>query len=528
MEEFDYIVVGGGSGGCTVASRLSENGKNRVCLIETGGGGTSPLIRAPAGIAAILPTPFYNWAYKPEPQKGLNGRTGYQPRGRALGGSSAINAMLYVRGHQKDYDEWRDLGNPGWGWDDVLPYFKKSEGNAWGEDELHGASGPLSVEDQRSPHAIQQAFLEAGRQTQIRINPDFNGPEQEGLGVYQVTQKNGERCSAAAAYILPNLERPNLTVMTKTFANRIVFENKRAVGVEIEDKKGTRIVRASSEIIVAGGAFNTPQLLMLSGIGDGRALSNLGIEVVHDNPQVGQNLQDHIDYTAAYKSPLKDVFGISLKGTVDLTRAIFEWRNKKTGKLTSPFAEAGGFVKSSPEIDRPDLQYHFVVGIVDDHSRKIHLGHGFSCHMCVLRPKSRGSVSLKSAKPRDRVSIDTNFLAEQEDVDLLLKGFHNMRQLLEAPALAPWRKKELFTAGVSDDATLEKIIRDRADTVYHPVGTCRMGSDEQAVVDPQLRVNGVEGLRIADASIMPRLIGGNTNAPTIMIGEKCADMVMNG
>ena len=524
MDQFDYVVIGGGAGGCVVASRLSEDPNVSVCLIEAGGEGKNLISRIPAGVAAILPTPLLNWSYKPKGSKGLNGRGGYQPRGKALGGSSVINAMLYVRGHQSDYDEWRDLGNPGWGWKDVLPYFKKSEGNTRGADELHGADGPLGVTDGRANHEIADAFLEAGRQTQVNINEDFNGPTQEGIGKYQVTQKNGERCSAAAAYIHPHMDRSNLTIHTGTTAQKIIFEGDKATGVKLGGKyKGT--ITARKEIILAGGAFNSPHLLMLSGIGPAEHLMDHGIKVIHDSPEVGENLQDHIDYTAAYKSARKDTFGLSISGTIDIIKGIFEWRKKRTGKLTTTFAEAGGFVKSENTLDKPDLQYHFVVGIVDDHNRKLHFGHGFSCHVCVLRPKSRGYVKLEDANPRNKPIVQMNFLEEREDMDLLLKGFHQMRQLLEAPALASWRKKELYTAGIYDDAKLEQIIRNRADTVYHPVGTCCMGPDKTAVVDPELRVNGVEGLRIADASIMPRIIGGNTTAATIMIGEKCVDMI---
>ncbi|MEL6966657.1 MAG: GMC family oxidoreductase N-terminal domain-containing protein [Pseudomonadota bacterium] len=523
--EFDFVVLGGGSGGCTVAARLSEDPRVTVCLVEAGGPGDSVLFRAPAAVAAILPTPFHNWAYKTTPQAGLNGRRGYQPRGRTLGGSSAINAMLYVRGHRGDYDEWRDLGNPGWGFDDVLPYFKKAEANSRGETALHGATGPLSVQDQRSPKAITRAFMEAGQQLQVPLNDDFNGETQEGIGQYQVTQRDGVRCSAAAAYIQPNLNRPNLHIMTKSRVERLVLENGRATSARVRTKGGTKTIKARREIVLAGGAFGTPQLLMLSGIGPANHLQQMGIPVAVDAPEVGGNLQDHIDYTTAYKSKRRDVWGLSLGGTVDLVKAIFEWRRSKTGALTTPFAEGGAFLKSSPDIDRPDLQLHFVVGVVDDHMRKLHLGHGFSCHVCVLRPKSRGTVRLSSPNVKDAPAIDMGFFSRDEDLDLMLKGFRRMRQILEAPPLEPWRHKELYTAGVEDDAGLKSIIRDRADTVYHPVGTCRMGSDATAVVDPQLRVQGISGLRIADASIMPRIIGGNTNAPTIMIAEKCADMM---
>ncbi|EFL90711.1 GMC family oxidoreductase [Ahrensia sp. R2A130] len=522
MKNFDYIVVGGGSGGCAVAGRLSEDPSISVCLIEAGGEGKNAIIRMPAGIAAILPTPILNWAYNPKAQAEKLGAKGFQPRGKTLGGSSAINAMLYVRGHRKDYDEWQELGADGWSWRDVLPYFLKSEGNARGDSELHSGDGPLSVSDARSPHDISNAFLDAAREMQVPVTDDFNGETQEGVGFYQVTQKNGERCSAAAAYIHPHMDRPNLTVMTKTMAQRLVFDDKRATGIVVKRSGNEETLTANHEIILAGGAFNTPQLLMLSGIGPAQHLREHGIEVVHDAPEVGQNLQDHVDYVMAFKSKKKDVFGLSFSGTADIFKGIVNWRNKRTGKLTTTFAETGGFVKSAADEDRPDLQYHFVVGIVDDHNRKLHLGHGFSCHVCVLRPHSRGEVRLKSNKPSDKVEIDMGFFTDTRDLDLLTKGVKQMRDLLYAPALAPWRAKELHTEGLQSDAELEPIIRKRADTVYHPVGTCRMGSDAGAVVDSKLRVNGVEGLRIADASIMPRVIGGNTNAPTIMIGERCA------
>ncbi|MEE9376322.1 MAG: GMC family oxidoreductase N-terminal domain-containing protein [Rhizobiaceae bacterium] len=395
MLEFDYIIIGGGSGGCTVASRLSEDPNISVCLLEAGGEGKNAVIRMPAGVAAILPTPILNWHYKPIKQKGINGRQGYQPRGKTLGGSSAINAMLYLRGNQADYDEWRDLGNPGWGWKEVLPFFKKSEANSRGGDRLHGGDGPLSVVDPIAPHKISGAFIDAARENQIPLNTDFNGKSQEGIGLYQVTQKNGERCSAAAAYIHPHMDRPNLVVITNTMVEKIVFIDGRATGVRFKTKgRPTKIFKCTHEVVLAAGAFNTPQLLKLSGIGPEDELRTHGIEVVVDAPEVGENLQDHIDYTAAYKSLKKDTFGLSFKVTGDIIKGIFDWRNKRHGKLTTTFAEAGAFVKSSPDINRPDLQYHFVVGIVDDHNRKLHLGHGYSCHVCVLRPKSRGNVRL--------------------------------------------------------------------------------------------------------------------------------------
>ena len=528
QKEFDYIVVGGGSGGCAVASRLSEDPSLSVCLIEAGGEGKNLAIRVPAGVAAILPTPFLNWAYKTTKQAGLGGRRGYQPRGRTLGGSSAINAMLYVRGHREDYNEWRDLGCTGWGWDDVLPYFIKSEDNENGASSLHGTGGPLAVSEGRARHEIADAFLDAAREIQYPINEDFNGPEQEGIGHYQVTQRNGERCSAAAAYVHPHLDRPNLTVLTKTRASKLVIENNRANGVIVHGPAGQQHLSARGEIILAGGAFATPQLLMLSGIGDGDHLKSHGIEVVSNNPEVGQNLQDHVDYTMSYYSKRKDVFGFSPRGLADIAKGALEWRKSGTGKLTTTFAESGGFLRSSASAERPDLQLHFVVGIVDDHNRKPHLAHGFSCHVCVLRPESRGHVRLASANPRKAPEIDMGFFTARPDLDLMIQGFKRTKQLLESPALSSWRGKPLHHANLETDHAIEAEIRKRSDTVYHPVGTCRMGNDESSVVDPQLRVRGIDGLRVADASIMPRIIGGNTNAPTIMIGEKCADMIRTG
>ncbi len=524
-ETFDYIVIGGGSGGCAVSSRLSEDRNSSVCMLEAGGDGKNVMIRMPSAVAAILPRPIFNWAYNTEPQPGLNGRKGFQPRGKTLGGSSAINAMLYVRGHQSDYDNWRDLGNNGWGWDDVLPYFRRAENNARGGDDLHGDQGPLSVSEQVSPRPIAQDFIKAGEQLQYSNNPDFNGPTQEGFGMFQVTQKDGERHSVAAAYIHPVMDRKNLEVKTKATVHHIIIEGKKAVGVAYEQNGAIHEVRANREIILSGGAFASPQLLMLSGIGPADHLKSHGIDVKHDLQGVGQNLQDHIDYITAYKSPSRDLFGLSFGGGMDIIKSIFEWRNHRSGMLTSPFAEAGAFIKSDPELERPDLQMHFVVGIVDDHSRKLHLGHGFSCHICVLRPKSRGSVTLGSADVSKPPKIDMGYFSNEDDLDLMVKGFGIMRQVLEAPALDKWRGKELYTENIHERDAIKSMIRQRADTVYHPVGSCKMGNDDRAVVDDQLRVHGIENLRISDASIMPTLIGGNTNAPTIMIGEKCAAMI---
>ena len=522
---FDYIVVGGGSGGAVVASRLTEDPKIQVCLLEAGGPDKSILIHAPIGIAAMLPRKFNNWAYQTVPQPGLKGRKGYQPRGKTLGGSSSINAMLYVRGHPNDYDDWAAMGNSGWAFNDVLPYFKKAENNERGPDDFHGTGGPLNVAELRSNMPIGDVFMDAAMQVQMPTTQDFNGETQEGLGAYQVTQKNGERWSAAKGYLTPNLNRPNLHIITHARASKILMEGKKAVGIAyIKDGKAVEI-RAEKEIILAGGAFATPQLLLLSGIGPAEEIKKHRIEVVHKLPGVGRNLQDHIDYVVSHKSSSRETLGISFSTVVNLTRGIFEWRKKRTGIISSPLAERGGFLKTDPNLARPDIQLHFVIGIVDDHARKMHLGYGYSCHVCVLRPKSRGHVGLNNDDPLEAPLIDPNFLSEREDVETLIKGVKMTQKILDAPAFDPYRGRPLYPVDMASDDAIEDAVRSRADTVYHPVGTCKMGTDHMAVVDPELKVHGVDGLRIADASIMPTVIGGNTNAPTIMIGEKAADMI---
>ena len=529
---YDYVIVGGGSGGSTLAARLSEDPNTTVCLLEAGGKGDSILVRAPAAVVAMLPgrPKINNWAFETVPQEGLKGRQGYQPRGKALGGSSAINAMLYVRGHSKDYDEWAELGCDGWAWDDVLPYFLKAENNQHGASDMHGGGGPLQVSDQQSPRPISQAFVDAGEAMQIRRVDDFNTGDNEGIGLYQVTQfhdpaKAGERCSAAAAYLHPVMDRPNLTVITEAHATRILFEGKRAVGVTYRSGKADHEVRADKEVILCGGAFNSPQLLQLSGVGRPQDITPHGIQMVHELPGVGQNLQDHLDFVLGYKSADKDNFGIGLTASVNLLKHMAAWRKDGTGMLATPFAEGGAFFKTDPNLDRPDVQLHFVISVVDDHARKLHLGHGFSCHICVLRPKTRGEVTLNSANPMDAPRIDPKFLSNDEDLAVLMKGTRMTRELMQTPPLKGYIKSEMFIDNEPSDAELEDHIRSRADTIYHPVGTCKMGVDEMAVVDPELRVHGLEGLRVVDASIMPRLIGGNTNAPTIMIAEKAADMI---
>jgi choline dehydrogenase len=524
---FDYIVVGGGSAGCVIASRLSEDPTISVCLIEAGGSDASVLIQAPVGMVAMLPTRINNWAFQTVPQPGLKGRRGYQPRGKTLGGSSSINAMLYVRGHRHDYDHWAAQGNKGWSYADVLPYFKKSEQNHCLNDSYHGQHGPLSVIEVSCPSALNAAFLQAAQLNGIGLAPDYNGAEQEGAFMYQVTQRNGERCSAAKAFLTPNLDRRNLKIVTNATVERVLVDSGRAVGVQLLRGSEQVVLKVRHEVVLSAGSFGSPQVLMLSGIGPRQELQKHGISVIHELPGVGQNLQDHIDYVFTYRSPNKtDTFGFSPTFSWKMLKAMAQWRRERKGLVTSPFAESGAFFKSQPELSMPDLQLIFVPAIVDDHARKLRTGHGFSCHVTLLRPKSRGTVTLASTDPKAPPLIDPCFFSEPQDLEVLMRGADIQRSILDASPLAPFRGKPLYLVAQHDRHAVERDIRNRADTQYHPVGACKMGCDPMAVVDDQLRVHGIAGLRVADASIMPTLIGGNTNAPSIMIGEKAAHMLI--
>ncbi|MXO75595.1 FAD-binding protein [Altererythrobacter aerius] len=522
MDTFDVVVVGGGSAGSAVAGRLAQAGKT-VCLLEAGGRNNTVRVKTP-GFMPFIPQ-ISNYRFETVPQKGLNGRTGYQPRGRGLGGSSAINAMLYIRGNKWDYDNWEALGCTGWSYDDVLPWFRRSEHNVRGADAYHGADGPLWVSDQTSVNPGSRAFVEAATELQLPRNADFNGAKQEGFGIYQVTQKGGERWSAARAYIEPLRRNRNLDVRIGVTVKRLEIADGRVTGATYLVAGKERTVHARGGVVVSAGAFGSPQVLMLSGIGPADHLRDHGIDVVADRPAVGSDLQDHPDYVSSWESANRDFIGDSLAGTIRMARAILEHRRKRTGIMTTPYAEAGGFWTVTPGAPAPDVQWHFVPAMLEDHGRTKVKGHGFSLHACVLRPESRGTVRLNSADPRDVPAIDPNFLDDERDIAVLRAGVRLSHRIVEAPAMAAYAPKDRYPIDINDDAALDDLIRQRADTVYHPVGSCRMGADDASVVDPKLKARGIEGLWVADASIMPRLVSGNTNAPSIMIGERCAEFV---
>ncbi|WP_417514116.1 GMC family oxidoreductase [Minwuia sp.] len=526
MAAFDYVIVGGGSAGCVLASRLTEDPDVSVCLLEAGPAKQDSSVRMPAGIMKTMKDPNRNWLFRTEPQKNLNGRELFWPRGKAMGGSSAVNGMVYIRGHRADYDRWSaQEGCTGWAWEDLLPYFRRSENNERFTDDLHGQGGPLNVADPRSPNPMSRMYVEACAANQIAGNEDFNGPRQEGAGLYQLTQKNGERCSAYHGY-LEGVDRPNLEIIDLAHATRVAFDGTRATGVEYRRQGQHETVTANAEVLLCGGAVNSPQLLQLSGIGAGAELAEFGIDLIADRPQVGRNMQDHLDVSIVNRTTTKLGFAFTLRGILMGLKATRDYRRNRTGLLTSNFAEAGAFVRSTPEEPLPDLQYHFLPVASDQHGQNRIRAHGVTLHCCDLRPKSRGRIGLKSPDPMADPLIDPNYLDHADDLEKLKRGTRIGRSMLAAPPLKQHMGEEMFPGrDVEDDAALEAFIRRKAETIYHPVGSCRMGSDQDSVVDLDCRVRGVEGLRVVDASVMPSLIGGNTNAPTIVIAEKIADVM---
>ncbi len=525
---YDYIVVGAGAAGCVVANRLSEDPNVNVLLLEAGGKDSSPLIHMPAGFTKLVGEKV-NWGFSTSPQKHVNQRAMHYPQGRTLGGSTSINAMIYIRGHRLDYDEWRDMGNEGWGYDGVLPYFKKSENNERFVNEYHGQGGLLNVADQTQQNPLTRAFVRSAQQVGIPYTPDHNGAQQAGVSYYQVTQRNVRRESAATAFLHPFRDRSNLTVETNAWTSKVLVENNRAVGIEyLKNKTNQQAAYANAEVILSGGAVNSPKLLMLSGIGPANELRAVGIDVIHDLPGVGKNFQDHMDvYIAAECSQ-----PVSYNGEDRWDKAIrhgIQYLLYKTGPVTACVAEAGCFVKSSDDVRSPDIQIHCLPAYVVDHGRKRIKGHGITINTCNLRPKSIGDVKLRSNNPLDAPTINPNYLDDPYDWEISIEGFRWGRKILNAPAFKPYIKRELMPgADQQSEEEIKDYIRKWSKTDYHPVGSCKMGHDDMAVVDTQLRVHGMEGLRVIDASIMPKLISGNTQAPSIMVGEKGAAIIKAG
>ncbi len=523
--EFDYVIVGGGSAGCVLASRLSANPANQVLLLEAGGKNNSFLIQIPFMGVLTLPYWIKNWHYYTEPQPGLNNRRGYQPRGKGIGGSSSINAMIYIRGQKEDYNEWSQLTSNEWSYDSVLPLFKKFESNASIHDSYHGQDGELSVGNLVSPNPVSQVFIEAGKACGYDQNLDFNGATQNGVGYYQVTQKGGKRHSSADAFLTPVLSRTNLQVLDHTRVLKILFDGKKCIGVKVKKRGGIVDIKAKKKVILSAGAISSPHLLLLSGIGPREQLLRYGITCVHDLPGVGENFHDHPDYVHVYRSKHPDLMGFSASGSWDILKAFLEYKKTATGMMTTNFAEVGGFVSSEPNQSRPDIQLHFVPGIVDNHCHKMHFSRGMSLHVCALRPKSRGRISLKSASPFHPPAIDPNFFSDESDLQVMLRAYKIGAEIMNQDVFALYKGNEVYKANTEEE--IIHLLRERTDTVYHPVGSCRMGTDEMAVVDPHLNVHGIEGLVVADASIMPQIVSGNTNAPTMMIAEQAAQFILN-
>ncbi|MBV8835033.1 MAG: choline dehydrogenase [Alphaproteobacteria bacterium] len=524
---FDYIVVGAGSAGCVLANRLTESGRHRVLLIEAGPEDRNLWIHVPIGYAKLFTDARHNWLYSSEPEAECGGRSIIQPRGKVMGGSSSINGLLYIRGQAEDFDHWRQLGNAGWSFSDVLPYFRRAEDQQRGEDALHGVGGPLSVSDVSEPHPLCEAFIEACAQAGLPRTDDFNGASQEGAGYFQLTTRKGRRWSTARGYLAPARKRHNLAVVGSALTTRILFDGRRATGVAYVKDGIKHVARANAEVILASGAFNSPQLLQLSGVGPGDLLRQHGIEVIADMKGVGADLQDHyqarFNYRCSERITMNDMMG-SLRGRVGagLRYALF-----RKGFLTVGAGYAGGFFKTDPSLPAPDVQFHFILFSADSVGQKLHPWPGFLASICQLRPESRGFVRIKSADPAQAPAIQPRYLTAPHDRDVVVKGMQLLRRVMGQRAIARYIVEELMPGSkVVSDADLLEFARQKGTTVFHPTSTCRMGSDVTAVVDERLRLHGFEGLRVADASIMPTVVSGNTNAACVMIGEKASDMIL--
>jgi choline dehydrogenase len=525
--EYDYIIVGAGSAGCVLANRLSADGKYSVLLLEAGPRDRNMWIHIPIGYAKLFKNPKVNWMYQTEPEPGLDGRQVFQPRGKVLGGSSSINGLVYIRGQHADYDRWRQLGNVGWSFEDILPYFKRAENQQRGESEYHGTGGPLNVSNARQSDPLSDAFIQAATQVGIPSNDDFNGANQEGAGYYQTTTRNGRRGSTARTYLRAARLRPNLKIETNALAQRLTFDGKRATGVEYRQNGVLRAARARKEVLVSSGAYNSPQLLQLSGVGPAELLRQHGIDVVLDAPGVGTSLQDHLQVRIVSRCSQKltindDVMSLRRKAMMAVRYAL-----QRKGPLTIAAASAGAFFKTHPRLATPDVQVHFIPFSTDKMGEKLHNFSGFTAHVCQLRPESRGSVKIKSADPSVPPEIRINYLATETDRTTNIEGLKVLRRILAAPAMKAFiASEEEPGSSVTSDEALLAYARQRSSTVFHPTSTCRMGNDPLAVVDQRLRVKGIEGLRVIDASIMPDLVSGNTNAPVVAIAEKASDMIL--
>ncbi|MEL6510725.1 MAG: choline dehydrogenase [Pseudomonadota bacterium] len=527
-QDADIVIVGAGSAGCVVANRLSVDPKTRVVLLEAGPADRNPWIHIPVGYFKTMHNPKVDWCYKTEPDPGLNGRSIDWPRGKVLGGSSSLNGLLYVRGQPEDYDRWRQMGNTGWGWDDVLPLFKRAESNERGADDFHGDDGPLAVSNMRIQRPICDAWVAAAQAAGYPFNPDYNGAEQEGVGYFQLTTKNGRRCSAAVAYLKPARSRDNLRIITNAQVTKINTEGKRAVSVSYVDASGTpHTITARREIVLSGGAINSPQLLMLSGIGDGEQLKANGIETVHHLPGVGKNMQDHLQARLVYKCN-EPTLNDEVRSLYNQARIALKYALFRAGPMTMAASLATGFMKTRPDVASPDIQFHVQPWSADSPGEGVHPFSAFTMSVCQLRPESRGEIQLSGPDPKTYPKIVPRYLSSETDCRTIVDGVKIARRIAQHAPLSSKIAEEFRPnpdLAMDDyDGTLD-WARNNSVSIYHPTGTCKMGTGEDAVVDPALRVHGINGLRVADCSIMPEIVSGNTNAPAIMIGEKVSDLI---